>query len=106
MDRSVGVRKNSKTWFLLVDNIFALRLLGGETILGRVTTSRFSNKTIITEPQLCVVEVSDGKMEISLAPWNPWAREYRFEINNRNIVTMFKVRPNLEQNYKVATGNK
>jgi hypothetical protein len=52
------------------------------------------------------VEVTDGKMEISLAPWNPWAREYRFEINNRNIVTMFKVRPNLEQNYKVATGNK
>lgn len=89
-----------------MDDIYALRLLDGDTILGRVTTSLFSNKTVIVEPQLCIVEVADGKMEITLAPWNPWAREYRFEINNRNIVTMFKVRPNLEQNYKVATGNK
>jgi len=89
-----------------VDNIYALRLIGGDTILGRVATSHFSKKVIIQEPQLCIVEVTDGKMEISLAPWMPWAREYRFEINQSNIITQFKVRPNLEQNYKVATGNK
>jgi hypothetical protein len=71
--------------------IKAVKLLGGEVILGKVTSSTLSNSISIEEAQLCVVMVDDGKMEVNLAPWLPYARE---------------VRPNLETNYKIATGNK
>jgi len=45
-------------------------------------------------------------MEVNLAPWLPYAREYNFVIPKSQIITTFKVRPNLETNYKIATGNK
>ncbi len=86
--------------------IKAVKLLGGEVILGKVTSSTLSNSISIEEAQLCVVMVDDGKMEVNLAPWLPYAREYDFNIPKSQIVTIFSVRPNLETNYKIATGNK
>ena len=74
--------------------------------MGMVTESVFSKNILIEEAQLCVQQVVDDRMEINLAPWLPFAREYNFVIPKKQIVTMFKVRPNLETNYKVATGNK
>lgn len=85
--------------------IKAIKLLGGEVIMGYVTES-LSNKVSISEAQLLVQQVVDGNMEINLAPWLPYAREYNFEIPKSQIVTIFNVRPNLETNYKLATGNK
>lgn len=73
--------------------------------MGYVTES-LSNKVSISEAQLLVQQVVDGNMEINLAPWLPYAREYNFEIPKSQIVTIFNVRPNLETNYKLATGNK
>lgn len=86
--------------------IKAVKLLGGEVVMGMVTESVFSKNILIEEAQLCVQQVVDDRMEINLAPWLPFAREYNFVIPKKQIVTMFKVRPNLETNYKVATGNK
>lgn len=85
--------------------IKAIKLLGGEVIMGYVTES-LSTKVKISEAQLLVQQVVDGNMEINLAPWLPYAREYNFEIPKSQIVTIFNVRPNLETNYKLATGNK
>tara|TARA_X000000368_G_scaffold12446_1_gene10066 strand:- start:850 stop:1125 length:276 start_codon:yes stop_codon:yes gene_type:complete len=85
--------------------IKAIKLLGGEVIMGYVTES-LSTKVKISEAQLLVQQVVDGNMEINLAPWLPYAREYNFEIPKSKIVTIFNVRPNLETNYKLATGNK
>ena len=73
--------------------------------MGYVTES-LSNKVSISEAQLLVQQVVDGNMEINLAPWLTYAREYNFEIPKSQIVTIFNVRPNLETNYKLATGNK
>lgn len=73
--------------------------------MGYVTES-LSTKVKISEAQLLVQQVVDGNMEINLAPWLPYAREYNFEIPKSKIVTIFNVRPNLETNYKLATGNK
>ena len=86
-------------------DIKAVKLLGGEVIIGYVTESIFSNTVLIQDAQLCVQQVIEDRMEINLAPWLPYAREYNYRIPKKQIVTIFKVRPNLETNYKVATGN-
>ena len=85
--------------------IKALKLLGGEVIMGYVTEGKANKNVIISEAQLLVQQVIDGNMEIQLAPWLPYAREYTFTIPKSHIVTTFFVRPNLETNYKLATGN-
>ena len=86
--------------------IKALKLLGGEVIMGYVTEGKTNKNVIISEAQLLVQQVIDGNMEIQLAPWLPYAREYTFTIPKSQIVTTFFVRPNLETNYKLSTGNK
>jgi hypothetical protein len=86
--------------------IKAVKLLGGEVIIGIVTDSIFKTSVTVSEAQLCISNVIDGRMEVNLAPWLPYAREYDFVVPKSQILTMFKVRPNLETNYKVATGNK
>ena len=86
--------------------IKALKLLGGEVIMGYVTEGKTNKNVIISEAQLLVQQGIDGNMEIQLAPWLPYAREYTFTIPKSQIVTTFFVRPNLETNYKLATGNK
>ena len=91
---------------MLNKEIRAVKLIGGEVIIGFITEKRFSDKILIEEAQECLVQIVDGKMEVELAPWLPFAMEYNFELNKSSIITMFKVRPNLEINYKKNTGNK
>lgn len=91
---------------MLNKEIRAVKLIGGEVIIGFITEKRFSNKILIEEAQECLVSIVDGKMEVELAPWLPFAMEYNFEVNKSSIITIFKVRPNLEINYKKNTGNK
>lgn len=86
--------------------IKAVKLLGGEVIMGIVTESPWKTSIVISEAQQCISSVEDGRMEVNLAPWLPYAREYDFVVPKSQVLTMFKVRPNLETNYKVATGNK
>ena len=91
---------------MLNKEIRAVKLIGGEVIIGFITEKRFSDKILIEEAQECLVSIVDCKMEVELAPWLPFAMEYNFEVNKSSIITIFKVRPNLEINYKKNTGNK
>ena len=91
---------------MLNKEIRAVKLIGGEVIIGFITEKRFSDKILVEEAQECLVSIVDGKMEVELAPWLPFAMEYNFEVSKSSIITMFKVRPNLEINYKKNTGNK
>lgn len=91
---------------MLNKEIRAVKLIGGEVIIGFITEKRFSDKILIEEAQECLVQIVDGKMEVELAPWLPFAMEYNFEVSKSSIITIFKVRPNLEINYKKNTGNK
>jgi len=91
---------------MLNREIRAVKLIGGEVIIGFITEKRFSDKILVEEAQECLVSIVDGKMEVELAPWLPFAMEYNFEVNKSSIITFFKVRPNLEINYKKNTGNK
>ena len=45
-------------------------------------------------------------MEVNFAPWIPYAKDYVFTIYKRSIQTVFEPRPQLETNFKVATGNR
>lgn len=53
----------------------------------------------------CIIQVVDGKMEVTLADFIPFAKEYDFTFKDTKVVTIFDAKPQLEQNYKVATGN-
>jgi len=91
---------------MLNKEIRAVKLIGGEIIMGFCTEKKLSNKLLIEEAQELLVQIIDGKMEVELAPWLPFAMEYNFEVSKSSIITVFKVRPNLEINYKKNTGNK
>ena len=70
----------------------------------------FVDKTLwgdykIQDVKQCITDVQDGKFEVKLAPWIPYAKEYNFVINKDLVQTVFEPRPQLETNYKVATGN-
>jgi hypothetical protein len=45
-------------------------------------------------------------MEVGLAPWIPYAKDFTFDISKVRVVACFEPRPNLATNYKVLTGNK
>ena len=45
-------------------------------------------------------------MNVNLAPWIPYAKEYTFKINKNKVISCFDARPQLEQNFKVQTGNR
>lgn len=45
-------------------------------------------------------------MNVNLAPWIPYAKEYTFKINKSKVISCFDARPQLEQNFKVQTGNR
>jgi hypothetical protein len=91
---------------MLNKEIRAVKLIGGEVIMGFCTEKKLSNKILIEEAQELLVQIIDGKMEVELAPWLPFAMEYNFEVSKSSVITVFKVRPNLEINYKKNTGNK
>lgn len=89
--------------------IKAVKLIGGEIVMGWYSEKKGTfggKKIVLEEAQELIVELVDGRMEVQLAPWLPFAETYTFEIELSSVVTVFNVRPNLVTNYKVATGNK
>ena len=85
--------------------ILAVKLIGGEVVMGYVTKKGFGKEIIIEEAKECLITYSEGRAEVELAPWNPYAMDYTFTVPYHAVVTTFKVRPNLEINYKKSTGN-
>jgi len=81
-----------------------IRLDTGEVLIGFVER-KWNGDYVISEAQVCLMEVKDGTMEVNMAPWIPFAKEYTFTINAGLIQTVFDAKPQLETNFKVATGN-
>ena len=91
---------------MLNKEIRAVKLIGGEIIMGFCTEKKLSNKILIEEAQELLVQIVDGKMEVELAPWLPFAMEYNFEVSKSSIITIFKVRPNLERIQETNNGKR
>ncbi len=81
-----------------------IRLDTGEVLIGFVKR-KLNGDYVITDAQICIMEVKDGTMEVNMAPWIPFAKEYIFTVNKNLIQTVFDAKPQLETNFKVATGN-
>tara|TARA_A200000159_G_scaffold128222_1_gene124062 strand:- start:721 stop:1002 length:282 start_codon:yes stop_codon:yes gene_type:complete len=88
-----------------VSKVKCIRLDTGEVLIGFVERTILGNYKII-DAQICLTNTEDGKYEVNLAPWIPFAKEYTFILNSDLVQTVFEPRPQLETNFKVATGNK
>lgn len=88
-----------------MSNVKCIRLDTGEVLIGFVEVHRWTGDYTITDAQICLTNTEDGKYEVNLAPWIPFAKEYTFTINKDLVQTVFEPRPQLETNFKVATGN-
>ena len=88
-----------------MSKVKCIRLDTGEVLIGFVERTILGNYKII-DAQICLTNKEDGKYEVNLAPWIPFAKEYTFILNSDLVQTVFEPRPQLETNFKVATGNK
>ena len=87
-----------------MSKIKAIRLTTGEIVIGFYEKTWNGNHRIIDAKE-CIANVQDGKMEISLADYIPFAKEYNFTFKKEQVAVVFEVKPQLETNYKVSTGN-
>ena len=83
-----------------------LRLENGDTIIGFVSEHGVVGKTSynIEDTHACIIQVDGGNMEVGLAPWLPYAKDYTFNIKAVRVVTTFEPRPQLETNFRVLIG--
>ena len=88
-----------------MSEVKCIRLNTGEVIMGFVKKTLLGNY-IITDPQIILTVADSGKMEVNFAPRIPYAKEYKFKIMKPLIQTVFDPKPQLETNFKVATGNR
>tara|TARA_B100001063_G_C16756774_1_gene553591 strand:- start:1111 stop:1395 length:285 start_codon:yes stop_codon:yes gene_type:complete len=88
-----------------MQKVKCIRLNTGEVIMGFVE-KLFLGDYIITEPQIILTTAENNKMEVNFAPWIPYAKEYKFKIKHQVIQSVFDPKPQLETNFKVATGNR
>ena len=82
--------------------IKCLRLENGDVVIGLVSENVTSYT--VKEAHACIVELKGTNMEVGLAPWLPYAKDYTFNIKAVRVVTEFEPRPQLEQNYRVLIG--
>jgi hypothetical protein len=76
----------------------------GEVVMGIYVKTRWGHHQL-TDVKQCIVSVAEGRMEVNLADYIPFAKEYNFTFNKDHVVNVFEAKPQLEQNYKIATGN-
>jgi hypothetical protein len=103
MDKWAEEVKNYRNWFSLV-KVNCIRLDTGEVLIGWVK-KLWNGDYRIEDAHICISEVKDGNMETNMAPWIPFAKEYTFVIKKGLIQTVFEAKPQLETNFKIATGN-
>ena len=82
----------------------SLRLATGEVVMG-FYKKLWNGDIELTDVKQCLVDVNEGRMEVNLGDYLPFAKEYSFVFKKNQIINDFEVKPQLEQNYKVATGN-
>lgn len=76
----------------------------GEVVMG-FHKKLWNGDHQLTDVKQCIVSVADGRMEVNLADYVPFAKEYNFVFKKDQVMNVFEVKPQLETNYKVATGN-
>ena len=103
MVKWVAEVKNYKSWSWVV-RVKCIRLDTGEVLIGWVK-KLWNGDYRIEDAHICISEVKDGNMETNMAPWIPFAKEYTFTIKKGLIQTVFEPKPQLETNFKIATGN-
>ena len=103
MVKWVAEVKNCKSWSWAV-KVKCIRLDTGEVLIGWVK-KLWNGNYRIEDAHICISEVKDGNMETNMAPWIPFAKEYNFTIKKGLIQTVFEPKPQLETNFKIATGN-
>ena len=86
--------------------IRCVKLIGGEVVMGFFSENKLGTEIIIEEARECIVDITEGRMEVQLAPWLLFAKDHVFKIRKSSVITVFEARPNLETNYKVSTGNR
>lgn len=96
--------KRSSEVFNELPPIRAIRLISGEIVMGFYQLLKSGNHRLVDVKQ-CVVSVNDGQMSIDLADYIPFAKEFNFEFSKDQVVNVFEVKPQLETNFKLATGN-
>lgn len=87
-----------------MDNVKCIRLDTGEVLIGFVK-KLWNGNYEIRDAQRLVEDIKEGRMEVNFGPFIPYAKEYNFIINKNLIQTVFEAKPQLETNFKVATGN-
>ena len=87
------------------DEVKCLRLDTGEILIGFFKNLWWKGKYEIRDCQQCLLSLEDNRMEVQLAPYVPFAKEYVFQIRHDKVQSVFDAKPQLEQNYKVETGN-
>ena len=85
-------------------NVKALRLSTGEVVIG-FYKKLWNGDIKLTDVKQCLVDVQDGKMEVQMGDYLPFAKEYTFTFDKKHIINVFEVKPQLETNYKISTGN-
>ena len=85
-----------------------LRLVGGQTIIGFVSTNWLRRTYTIVDCQVLILDANEEtqSMSVNFAPWHAYAKDYTFTIPWKQVVCVFEPRPALETNYKITTGNK
>ena len=80
-------------------------LNSGDILMGFYEFNAKTQMHTLYDCKQCVSEISEGKMEVSLADFIPFAKEYNFSFHESKVITIFDAKPQLEINYKVSTGN-
>jgi len=88
------------------DDVRCLRLDTGEILIGFFKNLWWKGKYELVDAQQCLVSLENNRMEVQLAPYIPFAKEYIFEVRHDKVQSVFQPKPQLEQNYKVETGNR
>ena len=98
--------KKSSEVFNELPPIKAIRLISGEIVMGFYQLLKNGNHRLIDVKQ-CMVNVNSetSQMNVNLADYIPFAKSFDFEFSKDQVVNVFEVKPQLETNYKVATGN-
>jgi hypothetical protein len=87
-----------------MSKVKCLRLATGEVVIG-FYKKLWNGDVQLTDVKQCLVQVAEGKMEVDLGDYLPFAKEYTFVFSKNQILNVFDAKPQLEQNYKISTGN-
>lgn len=89
----------------ILPSVKCIILTSGDILMGFYEFNQKTQMHTLYDCKQCISEISQGKMEVSLADFIPFAKEYNFTFHDSKVITIFDAKPQLEMNYKVSTGN-